>query len=252
MQDHMVPTLRYFDCRGRAQPLRDFLWDRGVVFNDEQVSLTPVAQEWPRLKQDQTRSGPFGTLPVLEWDQHEGGPAVLMAETLPIAAFVVRRLQTHAGLPSRIVATLEMTRSAAYIDLILWAGHMLWSDITNPGADVESAVRLQAPRALEKLKRLDALAADGDFFGGAEPSLADFFVLEGAESLIHMMGRPAVAFVNALPRLGPLCERLRRRPAVKAVWASGARPARLTGRPDELEVVHRLRAADWSDVFPGH
>ena len=214
--------------------------------------MATAAQAWPVLKQDEERSGPFGTLPVLEWDHGDGGPRILMAETLPIARFVVSRLQTHRGLPPPIVAKLEMVRSAAYIDLILWAGQMLWCDVINPGANVEASVRLQAPRVLEKLKRLDALAAGMDFLGGSEPSLADVFVLEGAESLIHLVGEPAVAFMNALPNLGPLCRRLRQRPAVKTLWASGARPAPLTGRPDELQVVEGLREADWSDVFAGH
>jgi hypothetical protein len=93
------------------------------------------------------------------------------------------------------------------------------------------------------------MAPEDGFFGGTEPALADFFVLEAAEAVTHLIGTPAGDFLDSLPRLGPLCGRLRQCPAIRALWASGARPGRLTGRPDEAEVVQRLRSADWADAF---
>src|SRR3982750_4009604 len=35
-------TLRYFDARGRAQPLRYYFAARGIAYTDERVSLAPT------------------------------------------------------------------------------------------------------------------------------------------------------------------------------------------------------------------
>ncbi len=52
--------LRYFDCRGRAQALRDVLIDAGVDFRDERLVVGP---SWYPLKADPAVAGPFGSLP---------------------------------------------------------------------------------------------------------------------------------------------------------------------------------------------
>lgn len=57
--------LVYWDCRGRAQPIRDFLIDREIAFTDDQIPGEDIPTAWPALKADASRSGPFGTLPLL-------------------------------------------------------------------------------------------------------------------------------------------------------------------------------------------
>jgi hypothetical protein len=52
-------VLRYFDCLGRAQPLRNALVDAGVAFDDERISIGP---SWRTVK-EQAEGGPFGSLP---------------------------------------------------------------------------------------------------------------------------------------------------------------------------------------------
>ena len=80
MPDRVV--LRYFDCLGRAQPIRNALVDAGVAFEDQRIT---IGQSWRALK-EQAEGGPFGSLPVLEWGDD------CVAQAMPIAGYVARRL----------------------------------------------------------------------------------------------------------------------------------------------------------------
>ena len=100
--------LRYFDCLGRAQPIRNVLVDAGVAFEDQRITIGP---SWGALK-EQTEGGPFGSLPVLEWGED------CVAQALPIAGYLARRLGQYDGLDAMGIARLEMVASAAYMDII--------------------------------------------------------------------------------------------------------------------------------------
>jgi glutathione S-transferase len=229
--------LRYFDCLGRAQPLRHALIDAGVAFDDVRV---PQA-EWPQHKADKTFAGPFGGLPTLSF----GGATV--AETLPVASFLARRLGHYDGLEDAAIARLEAISSNCYIEIMLRSGELIYADYMYPGADVGGALPGHMGRMLEKIGGVEALSPEGGWFGGARPVMADFFAGEAVEVLRYMLG-PAreEALLSRLPRLSALATRVRSRPALAGAWQS--RPARFTSRPDEAEVVERLRAADLSSV----
>ena len=73
-------VLRYWNCRGRGEPIRLLLADAlgdpvgnaaahregGLAWVDEYVVLATARKVWPAAKNDV--SGVHGTLPVLEWD----------------------------------------------------------------------------------------------------------------------------------------------------------------------------------------
>src|SRR5688500_3426854 len=101
----MAILLRYFDARGRAEPLRLALSDSGVDFEDERVSID--LSKWPPLKAQRSISGPLGHLPVLIWDDLE------LAETLPIAGYLATRLGHVEGRSIGERAKLEMITSFA-------------------------------------------------------------------------------------------------------------------------------------------
>ena len=74
-------VLRYWDVRGRGEPIRLLLADAlgdpvgdaaasqgGLAWADEQVAFATFAETWPAAKKDPNVSGFHGTLPVLEWD----------------------------------------------------------------------------------------------------------------------------------------------------------------------------------------
>jgi hypothetical protein len=131
-------VLRYFQCLGRAQPLRHALIDAGVAFEDVRV---PMA-EWSQHKADPTFAGPFGGLPTLGF----GGATV--AETLPIASFLGRRLGHYDGLEDAAIARIEAISSNCYIEIMLRCGELLWADYIYPGTDIRSAFPGLAGRML--------------------------------------------------------------------------------------------------------
>src|SRR5579864_8894928 len=116
--------LRYFDCLGRAQPIRNALIDAGIAFEDRRVAISP---SWRTLK-EQAVGGPFGSLPVLEWGDD------CVAQALPIAGYVARRLGQYDGLDAMGIARLEMVTSAAYLDIIAELAMMLWVPTAVPEA----------------------------------------------------------------------------------------------------------------------
>src|SRR5690349_22857876 len=98
-------TLRYFQCRGRAQPIRHALHDAQVAFEDVQLSLA----EWPEFRANPDVAGAYQGLPTLTWND------VTVAETLPIASFVAKRLGEYRELTDAEIAFREAVCSNAYL-----------------------------------------------------------------------------------------------------------------------------------------
>ena len=66
--------LRYFDCRGRGQPLRYALSELSPGFEDARVPLDGFPGTWMEMKKDRSKAGPFGALPLLVQDGVEVAP----------------------------------------------------------------------------------------------------------------------------------------------------------------------------------
>jgi glutathione S-transferase len=224
-------ALRYFPVVGRAQPLRHALADAAVAFDDVRIPLS----QWPERREDPGFAGPYRGLPTLSW-----GPAIV-AETLPIASFLARRLGHYDGLDDAAVAGLEAVCSNCYIEVTLRTGELIWAELLYPGFDLASALPLHVGRMLEKLERLDTQAPDAGWFGSNQPVMADFFAAEAVEALRYVLGPARETAVRArLPRLVALAQRVQARPALATAWTS--RPAQFTAHPEESAVVERLRA----------
>lgn len=226
-------VLRYFPLIGRAQPLRHALADAAVSFDDLRIPLS----EWPQHKEDPDFAGPYGGLPTLSW-----GP-VTVAETLPIAFFLARRLGHYEGLDDAAIARLEGICSNCYVEVTLRVGELVYADLLYPGVDLASGFPFHLGRMLDKLGRLDARVPEAGWFGGERPGMADFYAAEAVEAQRYLLG-PAreAALRTRLPRLTALAQRVQARPAIASAWKD--RPQQFTGRPDEMAIVERLRALD--------
>jgi len=99
--------------------------------------------EWPSHKGDATFAGPYGGLPTLTWD------GLLVAETLPIASFVARRLGHHRNLGDDAIARFGGA-SPVVADFFAAEAFELMSYLVGPD-------RLPTLRA--KLPKLTTLAA---------------------------------------------------------------------------------------------
>lgn len=223
-------TLRYFSVVGRAQPLRHALADSGLAFSDLHVPLW----EWPATKEDPSLAGPFAGLPALSWGED------VVAETLPIASFLARRLGHYQGLSDVEIARLEAVCSNCYTEVLLRLGELIWADLIYPGGDLARAVPMLLGRMLDKMARLEATAPGDGWFGRSAPGMADFFAAESVEALRYLLGDPEL-LRQRMPRLVALSSRIRERPALLSAFAN--RPAQFTARPDEEAVILRLRAA---------
>ncbi len=229
--------LRYFGCLGRAQPLRHALADAEVPFEDVRASVA----EWSKRKSDPAFGGPFGGLPTLTF----GG--ALVAETLPIATFLGRRLGHYDGLDDAKAASIEAITSNCYIEVLLRAGELIWADLMYPGADLGRAYPGLLGRMLEKLGAQEACSPDAGWLVGDKPTMADFFVGESVEVVRYLLGRAREDALRArFPRLTSLEDRIQSRPAIARL--APRRCATFTARPDEPAIVERVRAQDLSSA----
>jgi glutathione S-transferase len=230
-------VLRYFAVVGRAQALRHALTDAERPFEDLRL---PVP-EWRQRRSDPTFAGPLRALPTLTWDD------AFVAETLPIASFLAKRLGHYDGLDDAAIAFREAVASCAYMDIMLRLVEVIRADTHHPGADLQRSLMVALPRVLQKFEHLDACLPKSDYVGGQAPVMTDFFVAETFEALSYVLGPEREApLQNRLPRSAALATSIRERPALIRVWPR--RPTRFTGRPDEDLAIAHLRATNLSTL----
>ena len=233
--DERPIVLRYFPAVGRAQALRHALAASGVDFEDVRIPMS----DWARVKEDVGLAGPYRGLPTLQCG------STTLAETLPIASFLARKLGQYDGMTDARMAQLEALCSVAYLDVIRPAAEGIWADVLYPGVDQSASYPRALSRALQKGSYIEATLPEHGWFGGEHPSVADFFVAEAVEALRHVLGQAREGKLSArLPRLASFAARVRARPTLAAAFQN--RPDRLTGRPDEPAALDRLRAIDLS------
>ncbi len=222
-------TLRYFDCRGRAQGLRYLLVDAGVEFTDDRV---PFDDTWSRRKHELEFGGPFGALPVLRWGE------TIVAQTEAVALFLARALEL-AGDGGDYELSMTVALSAfAHQDLLQPALGVLWQA---PGADLETVRGARAAardRLRPRLEKLECwLTSRGPLLLGARPCAGDYLVLEALEAIITLVG---AELLDDAPRVRAQREALRARPRLSAYLRAGARPGRFSGSPAEPEILEQL------------
>jgi hypothetical protein len=171
-----------------------------------------------------------------------------VAETLPIASFVARRLGHYEGIDDAATAQLEAISSFCYVDVTTRLGDLLWADVIYPGANLAVSAPRILGRMLDKLRRLDRLMPEpGGWLGGHGPVVADFFAAEALELMRYLFGgdrEPALQ--ERLPRLFAHADAVRARPSLEEEWER--RPPNLTANPNENAAIARLRALDSSSL----
>lgn len=222
-------TLRYFQCRGRAQPIRHALHDAQVAFQDVQLSLA----EWPQHRKNPEFAGAYLGLPTLTWDD------VTVTETLPIASFVAKRLGEYRELTDAEIAFREAVCSNCYLEICLRVGELIWSSAIHTATPPAKVASVFAPRMLSKLEGVDHQLDDRRWLCGAAPGIADWFATEAYDVMRVLVGSERyAALARRLPKLDAHAERLRERSQ------SIARPASFTSRPDEAAALTELRALE--------
>lgn len=226
-------TLKYFDCRGRAQFLRGYLLHRGIPFEDDRVSLAAGLEAWQAIRADRTVTGPFQKLPVLRWGERRIG------ETTVIAAFLHRETGDAGGLSAEENLRHEMLISSAYIDLMMLIGILLWSELAFPGADFGATAKRTLERIRMHLGALDEALAEWQWLERAAERpimVADCLLWDQLNSAQHVFGR------HLSLETTPTVERFYRdfpgRPTFERLLEQ--KPCQITARPGEAEAVARI------------
>jgi len=237
--------LRYFACRGRAQPLRDFLYDADIKFQDEQFEFETFPHPWLEARSNRDFSGPFASLPVFQQGDFQ------ISETLAIASYLEHTIgQKNIHRDECKLATLNMISSACYLEIIVSIGELIWSEGLSPQLRLEDAISEKLPKILDKLRSVDRLVPNDDkYFGGNIPSVADFFVFEAFDAIRYFLGPNNAPLTQRLRELDGLSRRLLSRPRFAAMFTAGFRPASMTSYPEENAVIEKARAIEWTTVL---
>jgi hypothetical protein len=227
-------TLRYFAARGRAQFMRYYLRARSVAFTDERVPLSADFSAWAAMRDDRSRAGPFHKLPVLVFDGR------LVAETLPIAAFLHTALGDEAKLSADERVQHEMLLSSLYTDVTMQIGTLLWAEVLFPGADL----RAVAKRALDQLRQrftaIERTLAEWQWVERARSRpvmIVDCLLWDVLDLATHLFGArlqlpsPILAHYHEDFTARAVCEALKRE-----------HPSPITGRPGEADAIARIQA----------
>lgn len=209
--------LNYFDCRGRAQPIRNYLHERGIAFVDNKISVNDGFQQWSVAAKDPALSGEFGMLPTLDL-----GDGTLVSEALVIALQLEKSMSLHE----------QMLVSSTYQDVIINLGMLIWADVAFPGCDFPSTAKGTYDRMMLRFRAYENSLKK---LGNAEPfTLAHHFLGEGLDAAIYTFGPRFEGFLADFPNLSEFYSRYRRK------FSMHPRPSQFTARPMEADVVKRI------------
>ena len=232
-------TLRYFEARGRGQPLRYYFAARGISYTDERVPLPSSGKNvWLEMKEDRSRAGPFHKLPVLRYGDRT------IAETLVIGEFLHHALGDEASLSVEDNLRHSMLISSLYGDLVTPIAMILWAEAMYVGLDYPTFVRQAFGRVRGHVGRLEQTLAEWGWTTSARGRpvmIADCLLWEELDVLQHVFGAEHVG-LDKLPTLSRLYLETPGRAAFQKVLA--AHPAPVTGRglAAEAEIIGRVQS----------
>jgi hypothetical protein len=223
-------VLRYFDCRGRAQFLRNYLTYRNIPFRDERVPLSADFSAWTAIRDDRSISGPFKRLPVLHWGDE------LVPEAPVIAAFLHERSGDEAALSAEDNLRHRILLSSLYTDLMQPVGILIWSDLMFPGTDPGTVAGQILGRVELYVSLLSQTLADWRWLEAAadRPVLvADCLLWEGINAARLVFGDRLTWPPSAA--LARWYETSAGAPVFARLLADA--PCQLTGRPGEADAL---------------
>eukprot|EP01133_Synstelium_polycarpum_P007476 gene7476-8747_t len=197
-----VPTLVYFDGRGKAELIRYVFVLAGAKFNDVRVSFEEFGK--PEYK----AALPFGQLPVLDTEHGR------IAQSLAIARYVASQNNLYGS------NDFEKAQVDAYTDAIF--------DLITPfktAKDDAAKAKFHAETAPKFLSLFEnhLKSTGGQYFVGNKYTLADVAIFFGLENLIRfndltdlIKDYPTVTgFFNKFESVPSIAEHIKARPTTK-------------------------------------
>jgi hypothetical protein len=229
-------TLRYFDCRGRAQALRYYLRCRNIAFIDARISMKEGFAAWQAVKQDQRLTGPFLKLPVMHWGELQ------LAESPVIHDWLHRKLGDAALLTEQENLQHAMLSSSCRSELMTPLAMLLWQEAMYPGIDVAATVPGILKRINDHLQTLEHALAQWQWFHKLPQRpvmLADCLLWEELDKVHTIFGE--YAEWQALPLLREFLHNGKGSEVFRRTLSE--HPCQMTGRPQETEALARIHTA---------
>ena len=203
MTDGALPTLTYFDVRGRAEVIRLILEEVGQPYRERRIPLS----EWPALK----ATFPFGQVPLYQ----EGELSI------PHSHAIYRYLARKHGLcggseAERIRADVV---EETFVDLQNELGGFYWNpQVHDKREDYE---RTKLPALLDKAEQLLLQNRRGDgYWVGGDLTYVDFCAWHFLDYVRPFSQRT----LDRFEKLAAFKQRIESRPRVAAYLASERRP----------------------------
>ena len=229
-------TLRYFDCRGRAQALRYYLRCRNIAFIDTRISLKEGFAAWQAVKHDQRLTGPFLKLPVLHLGE------VQLAETAVIHDWLHRKLGDAALLSEQENLQHAMLASSCRSELMTPTAMLLWQEMMYPGTDMAATLPVSLKRINDHLQTVENALNQWQWFQKLQKRpvmLADCLLWEELDKVHGIFGEhvqwQSMPLLREFLHNGKGSEVFRR--------TLSEHPSQMTGRPQEAEALARIRTA---------
>lgn len=229
-------VLRYFDARGRAQFIRDYLACRELEYADERIALSPSFEAWTAIRNDRALAGPFHKLPVLHWGDQT------VSETFVIHSFLHRANGDEVLLSEKENLRHAMLFSSLYNDVMMPIGILIWADIALRGVDVGTLAKNTLGRLRGHFGSLDRTLEEWQWQRTAEKRpvmVADCALWEEIDIVQHVFREHLR--LHEFATLSRLYHEAPGRAVFEKLLA--ARPAAVTGRglESETETLAKMR-----------
>lgn len=229
--EHAV--LRYFDCWGRAQGIRDFLHDQGVSFEDERIAKIEATNGgWTQRQIDKPESlNSFQALPLLEWGDER------IEQTEAIALFLTLKSGVIEATDTRNLVQHASAFSYAHQDLFLPMALFLWTPIFSPEKELKAEAEQNAQLIQKRGQAISKYVgqARGAFLFGDSPSIADCALFNAALAAETLFGR---RFSCSSAKVDTWKTRMHDRLSAHPGWAQ--RPTDISGSPVEDDIREKL------------
>lgn len=223
-------SLRYFDCRGRAQAIRFYLAEKDILFRDVRVPLENISDSWGVSKKDPEVAGLLGKLPIVEWGD------LKISETMVISCYLHNKFDSYkyTAKQNLLVKTII---SSVYTDIIIPLGTLIWLDIIMPKSSTKDYLLRTIPNVEGLFERYEQILTNekSSFLGGDQPTIADYFTFEAIQIFLKIFKFREKFFQTGYPQLTKMHEKLIKEKGVATCINSI--PEQITGRPNEKKRI---------------
>ncbi len=222
-------VLRYFDCQGRAEPLRRMLVDSGVEFVDEKV---PISEEWVKMREDPNFAGPLKTLPVLHWD------SFVTPGTEAIALYLAHKFGYVADGSLETLTVSAALCSVGHSDIIKPAVKFLYEGGSTPEKSIEEDFKTTFDFIRSRVVPFEQYLSKGPYLLGEKLSAADFFVSTACDIAFQIFGEK---IMDGCPKLKSFLQQMAERPRIKEYLNSDRKPTQFCASVRETEILEKTR-----------